>query len=138
MAKILQNGLENLETGEIIVSKSVHDYIVSYFPSNENLAIAVDGGDFYIRRAGNIELRDIKWRDISFNDQTPFPQMCDLLAWGTRGKTGKDPLKYVFLKDCEVSHLEAILKDYGLKMDNVYSLVIKQLIREKKDFIHIG
>ena len=29
--------------------------------------------------------------------------------WGTRGKSGKDPLRWLRLKDLETDHLEAIL-----------------------------
>jgi hypothetical protein len=31
--------------------------------------------------------------------------------WGTRGKDGKSPLKYVLLKNCDTDHLQNILKD---------------------------
>lgn len=32
------------------------------------------------------------------------------LLWGTYGKSGREPLKYVYLTDCEDDHLKAILK----------------------------
>lgn len=43
---------------------------------------------------------------------------CDTIAekvenfiWGTFGKDGKSPLKYVLLKNCETDHLQNILKN---------------------------
>ena len=32
-----------------------------------------------------------------------------IARWGTRGKSGRDPVKWVKLIDCETDHLEAIL-----------------------------
>lgn len=47
--------------------------------------------------------------------------------WGTRGKNGDEPLKYISLKDAETSHLEAILE---LKYASEY---IKEVINKILD-----
>jgi hypothetical protein len=50
--------------------------------------------------------------------------------WGTRGKSGKEPLKYVHLVDCETDHLEEILKLKQVK--SVYTIFINRILKERK------
>lgn len=57
------------------------------------------------------------------------------LMWGTFGKSGKDPIKYIFLKDLESDHIKNILESqfqlaYGQLMKNE---LIKELNRRKID-----
>jgi hypothetical protein len=37
-----------------------------------------------------------------------------VFKWGTRGKDGKQPLKFVVLKDMTTDHIEAILETQSL------------------------
>ena len=49
--------------------------------------------------------------------QKVFPDIipAKYYVWGTRGKDGKQPLKFIPIKDLETSHIEAILDDYENK-----------------------
>jgi hypothetical protein len=40
-----------------------------------------------------------------------FKEKVSNCIWGTYGKDGKSPLKYVLLKNCETDHLQNILKN---------------------------
>ena len=42
-------------------------------------------------------------------DKSLFENLRELFLWGTRGKDGNLPLKYVPLKDLESDHIQAIL-----------------------------
>jgi hypothetical protein len=39
-----------------------------------------------------------------------FQRVRDWMIWGTYGKTGREPLKFVILKNMSDEHIEAILK----------------------------
>ena len=60
--------------------------------------------------------------------------------WGTYGKSGKDPIKYVKLCDCETDHLQNILKTqnhlYVNTPDANYILnAIREILKFRKAFI---
>jgi hypothetical protein len=44
----------------------------------------------------------------------------ELLRWGTYGKDGKGPLKFVLLVNCETDHLQAILRTERWHLDKNY------------------
>ena len=42
--------------------------------------------------------------------------------WGTRGKNGDEPLRYVSLKDCEIDHLYAIKDTQSISHDTTLAI----------------
>lgn len=56
MTKIIHNKIRCKKCGDIIESKSVHDFVWCSCK-----ACAVDGGHDYLRRIGNLE----DWKDLS-------------------------------------------------------------------------
>jgi len=101
---IIQNALKCLACGKIIASTSVHDY-ASCGCANKAM---VDGGKEYIR-CGWIDKELIQ--DLSVFEKDSFETMCDKLVWGSYGIKGDEPLKFNFIKDLEVDHINAILKN---------------------------
>jgi len=52
------------------------------------------------------------------------------MLWGTFGKSGKSPIKFKFIKDLEVDHLEKIAKIEALR--DLTKKVVKYWLNKKK------
>jgi len=143
MSKIIQNAIRVLEDGEILVSSHVHDY-VSHVTKTGKM-YAVDGGREYLRRVfpsipsnedGNTPPI---YEDLSLDiDDNSLNEILDELLWGTYGKDGKSPLKWKFIKDLELDHLEAIISDLNndkYKISKWHDYVIRywRLIKTLED-----
>jgi hypothetical protein len=66
----------------------------------------VDGGNDYLRR--NV-VREAPAEELSVYSDDPFEIVREAFSWGTRGKDGQQPLKYVALCNLETDHIQAIL-----------------------------
>lgn len=53
----------------------------------------------------------------------------NLAMWGTYGKSGKDPLRWVRLVDCSTDHLQSILKTQRLSSD--YFFLIWSILKDR-------
>lgn len=89
-----------LPSGRIIRSWHRHHY--NQVEENGEIYF-VDGGTEYQRHSGNAE-------DASIYDDDDFEVIRQYFAWGTRGKGGGQPLKWVILCEMETDHIEAILE----------------------------
>lgn len=140
--QILQNAiaiLENYPNITYLVSSHVHD--LKEYVFKDKTTIFVDGGHDYLRRGGSALGENglggyaNKWMEFSLNEKVPFNYLKDRLLWGTRGKDGKQKLKYVLLKDCETEHLKAILtysSPTGKSIKGtIYEKVIKNILKER-------
>lgn len=118
---ILQNALMVNVTGEIIVSTHRHDFV-----SDKSGRYFVDGGHEYLRRtvANEGEITDLSLSHLATQEE-----LIDKLVWGTYGKSGKEPRKWVLLKNCETDHLEAILKIPGLAAYTIKT--IKEILKRR-------
>ncbi len=65
----------------------------------------VDGGLDYIRTSKNV----VPAKFDCVYDTDDHGVIRKKFAWGTYGKDGTSPLHFVYLKDMETSHIEAIL-----------------------------
>ena len=95
--------------GTILESKHRHDY-VSYVDKNGK-EYMVDGGTDYLRR--NVH-EDAPYEELTVYADAPHAVIREVFKWGTRGKDGKQPLKFVTLKDMTTDHIEAILETQNL------------------------
>ena len=95
--------------GTILESKHRHDY-VTYVDKNGK-EYMVDGGTDYLRR--NV-YEDAPYEELSVYADAPHTVIREVFKWGTRGKDGKQPLKFVVLKDMTTEHIEAILETQNL------------------------
>jgi hypothetical protein len=92
--------------GTILQSYHVHDY-KEHEDANGKMYM-VDGGINYMRRTwyeeGNGE-------DLSVYTDDPHTKIREWFRWGTYGKEGKGPLKWVAVKNLETAHIKAILDE---------------------------
>ena len=72
-----------------------------------------DFAEIYNRRKDTKGIWDLKQGRILSPEEYPdvddIGVKADNFIWGTFGKDGKSPLKYVLLKNCETDHLQNIL-----------------------------
>ena len=131
---IIQNAVRILEGNEpsYLISSNRHDFKTHTF--EDGTSISVDGGNDYIRRCGNFEVKGIKYEDWSLDDSAPFKTIKDRLLWGTYGKNGKGPFKYVRLVECETEHLQAILTykyPPNKPLNPLYKMVIQDILDDR-------
>jgi hypothetical protein len=98
--------LNRIETpdGTILTSRHRHDY-QSHVDTITGETYIIDGGNDYKRYSIN----KVQAKDLSITNDMPFEVIRQNFEWGTRGKDGKQPLRYVKLKDLDISHIRAIL-----------------------------
>ena len=115
---ILQNAVKIVRKGRpdlYLKSRHRHDYVSEVLPDGTN--IFLDGGDlysdggYYTRSNKEIpfQTEDYSVESYFLDEKDSFEKIAKHLLWGTRGKDGKEPLRYIPLAECEKSHLEAII-----------------------------
>lgn len=134
---ILQNAVKIIEDPNNItylVSFRRHDYVVHQFKDGTDIMLdggcLGGGGGYYVRSNGLLD-RPNQCQDWMLNDNDDFQKIKDRLLWGTRGKSGKEPLKWVPLKECETDHLKNILKDCRIKLNGVTEKVIESILNDR-------
>lgn len=100
---ITQNAMR-IPSGEYLVSNHRHDYKGAKGASGEYYA--VDGGYDYIKRVGNFK----QCEALSTHSDTPFLEAREKLLWGSYGKSGKEPLHHIRLKDMEEDHIANVIE----------------------------
>lgn len=95
---ILRNSGICKQCKDHLVSRHRHDFVSCSCGKS-----FVDGGLEYLRR--NVD----NFIETSIYSTDPLEVLQEGFEWGTRGKDGKQPLKYVKLKDISDRHLIKIL-----------------------------
>jgi hypothetical protein len=106
--------------GVIIHSRDVHDY-------QEHDGYFVDGGEEYMRYGYPKGCQD-KFEPLFIYENDDFQTKKEKAIWGTYGKDGKQPLRWVRLIDCEDDHLKAILK---IHIQPLYREIINVILEER-------
>jgi hypothetical protein len=52
-------------------------------------------------------------------------------VWGTNGKSGNEPLRYVRLVDCSTEHLQAILLTQKEHLYDSYAMIIRSILDDR-------
>ena len=129
-ARIVSNRIRTPD-GTILESRHRHDY-VTYVDKNGK-EYMVDGGLDYLRR--NLH-DDAPYEELSVYDDAPYALVREVFKWGTRGKDGKQPLKFVPLKDLTTEHIDAILDTQIHISERIRKLFIDELnFRNSKAYI---
>jgi len=132
--RLIQQAVRVIATGEFFKSCHVHDFVgVRGLP--EGLSYAVDGGCAYIRRCG--DLKEVEQggliEEYSLYTDDSFETICDQLLWGSRGKSGDEPLKHSLVKDLTLDHLKAILETQWQIRGSVAERAIQYWAKVKED-----
>jgi hypothetical protein len=112
--RLIYNAIETPD-GTVIVSRHRHDFVCH--KDKNGREYCVDGGLDYIRRQlinydfDNRMFVTYDHKELSLYDDEPHEVQRKVIAWGTRGKNGDQPLKYVAVKDMETEHIEAVLAE---------------------------
>lgn len=116
-----------LPNGIILNSVHVHDFIE--WQDAEGNEVFMDGGTHYCRRTENFP--GIGCTDLTIDADEPFDAICDKLVWGTMGKDGKGPMKWVLVKDMELDHLNAVTASFQAQLSPIRERVIGAFIIDK-------
>lgn len=100
---IIQNAIRILESDEIIISTSRHDCVTRKIGDNFYM---VDGGTEYTRCSYEPD----KIEDFALEDDSL--DIYEKLVWGTRGKSGRDPVKYLPIHHFDAEHLANLFREY--------------------------
>lgn len=95
--------------GTIVESISRHDFVE--YKDKNGKTYAVDGGLEYLRRSAE----DNDYEELSMTTEAPFEKIREVVKWGHYGKSGREPLQFVILKDMTTDHIESILKTQKLQ-----------------------
>jgi hypothetical protein len=90
--------------GTVLQSYHVHDYKTHLDKNGEEYML--DGGADYVRTSMNNV--PAEYITVSMSDKHELRR--EWFSWGSYGKTGKDPLKWIKLKDMETEHILACLE----------------------------
>ena len=88
--------------GTILESLNRHHYVTHLDANGKEYML--DGGLDYVRSSAN---GDEEFLTICSDD--PHEVLRDAVKWGTYGKNGDEPLKYVAISDMSTQHLQACL-----------------------------
>lgn len=125
--KLLVNQAKCLICNDIIQSKYTHDYVTC---SCGNLS--VDGGISYAKRG--IANGTESYEDLCLYSTDLHNKLRKYFCWGTYGKDGKSPLKYIPLQDLTIPHIKAILETQKHISQEVHDLLVNEL-QYRKDFL---
>lgn len=109
--------------GTIIQSMHRHDF-VSYKDTSNGLVYAVDGGLSYLRR-----MADGPYEDLSLFENDPHTELREAVKWGTRGKNGNEPTRFISIAEMDTDHIEACLNNQPYM-----NLVIRKVMNNEIEY----
>jgi hypothetical protein len=114
-----------IRTPDGTILESMHRHDFKSHPDKNGLIYMVDGGLDYLRRNVHDEA---PYEELSVYSDDPHDVIREAFKWGTRGKDGKQPLKYVPLKDLTTEHIEAILKTQDHIQQYIRNIFLDEMI----------
>ncbi len=91
--------------GTIIQSRHRHDY-KTHVDSVSGETYMVDGGIDYIRR----NINKVEATELSLYSHDPHTKIRENVSWGSYGKDGDKPFRYIKVMDMETDHINAVLQ----------------------------
>jgi len=107
--------------GTILRSRHRHDYVTHTDANGKTYMI--DGGLDYHRRSANGDEEN-----MCMYDDEPHEIQARVLTWGSYGKEGDQPIRWIPIADMETDHLKAVLKECNPR-GVLKSCMIEELIR---------
>ena len=113
------NGLEQIvlstatckKCGDVLISRYRHDYVMCTCDNKTML----DGGTDY-QRYGGVDLSLIDLSGTVYLTDG-FEKCRTAPIWGSYGKDGDQPLKFMSVSEMETEHLEAVIKELGHRIE---------------------
>jgi len=93
--------------GTLLQSFSQHDY--KEHKDLNGKTYGIDGGNSYQKIIGDIEDLEV----ITITDEDDYEVIRQEMYWGTYGKNGNQPFKWVYLNEMSDAHIQAILEQFG-------------------------
>ena len=103
--RIIYNAIRTPD-GTILESRHVYDYKTHTDKNGE--VYMVDGGLEYLRRSYN---EDFPSEELSVYLEDGHEVVREVATWGSYGKNGDEPLKYILIKDMTEEHIQNCLKN---------------------------
>jgi hypothetical protein len=103
MTHIVANRMRTPD-GTILHSKHRHDYVTHIDANGEEYML--DGGMDYIRT--NVNIVAGEYLTVYTDDEHSVIR--EAFTWGTRGPSGDQPIRRIYLKDMDIDHINAILE----------------------------
>ena len=132
LEQIVLNRVQCKECGEILTSYHRHDYKTCKCP-NETM---VDGGQDY-QRYGGADLDKVD-TSLTIYVSDDHEQMRKSVYWGTYGKNGDQPRRWIHIADMTDDHLINCLKHMGGKIHPIIAKTMNdELQYRSKNEIHV-
>lgn len=75
-----------------------------------------------------------EFEDLRLTDSNALKTIKNKLIWGTKGKEGDEPLKYIKIKDMEKEHMEKLLFEVRPHLINpLHRTIMHMIYKEKYD-----
>lgn len=115
--------------GTLLRSRHRHDYV--YYVDDNDHSYSVDGGMDYLKRSHSVNAPPATECSV-YSDDT-HSNIRKVFEWGTRGKTGQDPLTYLVLKNMDTEHIVNILLTQKQISDHVRDIFTDELVYRSQD-----
>lgn len=117
---ILSNRMRTPD-GTILESLHRHHYVTHLDANGKEYML--DGGLDYVRSSAN---GDEEFLTVEYDD--PHEVIRDTVKWGTYGKNGDEPLRYVTIADMSTEHLQACLDTQEKTMrPDLYNVMLDEV-----------
>ena len=114
--------------GTILQSYHVHDY--RSHKDKNGLEYMVDGGLQYLRRTIH---PNAPYTELSVYADDPFDLIRLAFCWGSRGRLGDEPLKWIALCNLETSHIKLIIETQRQVPDYLLDIFKQELEWRKNE-----
>jgi hypothetical protein len=129
----MENGLEQIvlstatckKCGDVLISRHRHDYVMCGCDNKTML----DGGTEYQRFGGKV----LKYVDLSGTIYLSdgFEKCRTAPIWGSYGKDGTEPVKYMSVAEMDTEHLGAVIKEMGPRIEKWRLDLMKQELEDR-------
>lgn len=129
----MENGLEQIvlstatckKCGDVLISRHRHDYVMCGCDNKTML----DGGTEYQRFGGKV----LKYVDLSGTIYLSdgFEKCRTAPIWGSYGKDGTEPVKYMSVSEMDTEHLGAVIKEMGPRIEKWRLDLMKQELEDR-------
>jgi len=123
---ILYNAISTPD-GTILESLTRNDYKI-HQDTTDGFHYAIDGGTFYRGREGGQNAVELSVVD---DGTMTIEEVRKHLRWGTYGKEGNEPLRFVKLMDMDDDHLEATIAHVEERINTIVASGSEEIYKER-------